>query len=69
LRALAERVASSRPFEHLAVLHGNADDVDDLLDLLAPVSPRDDILVGQVGPVIGTHAGPGVIGVTYQVVR
>jgi DegV family protein with EDD domain len=69
LRALADRVASSRPFEHLAVLHGNADDVDQLLDLLAGVFPRDDILVGQVGPVIGTHAGPGVIGVSYQVLR
>ena len=28
--------------------------------------PRDEIIVGTVGPVIGTHAGPRVIGVTFQ---
>ena len=31
--------------------------------------PRDEIVTGVVGPVIGTHAGPGVIGVTFQVSR
>jgi DegV family protein with EDD domain len=65
LRLLVDRVKES-PFEHLAVLHGNAPDLDELLDLLEPLSPRDEIVVGQIGPVIGTHAGPRVIGVTYQ---
>ena len=50
--------------EHLAVLHGNAPDLDELLDLLDPIFPRDEIITGVVGPVIGTHAGPRVIGVT-----
>jgi fatty acid-binding protein DegV len=49
------------------VLHGQAPDVDELLDLLDPVFPRDEIVTGLVGPVIGTHAGPGVIGVSFQV--
>ena len=66
LRLLAERVAEA-PVQSLAVLHGQADDVDELLDLLDPIVPRDEIVVGDVGPVIGTHAGPGVIGVTFQV--
>ena len=61
--------ASEGKIEHLAVLDGNAPDVDDLLTLLEPIFPRDDIITGVVGPVIGTHAGPRVIGVTYQVVR
>ena len=30
------------------------------------VCPSDEIIVGQIGPVIGTHAGPRVIGVTFQ---
>ena len=55
--------------EHLAVLHGNAPDLDELLDLLEPIFPRDEIITGVVGPVIGTHAGPRVIGVTFQAVR
>ncbi len=66
LRALADRAAAA-PIETLAVLHGNAADLDTLLEMLAPVWPREQIVTGLVGPVIGTHAGPGVIGVAYQV--
>ena len=65
LRLLVERVKEG-PFENLAVLHGNAPDLDELLDLLEPLTPRDEIVIGQIGPVIGTHAGPRVIGVTFQ---
>jgi len=66
LKVLAQHAAEGR-IEHLAVLHGNAPDVDDLLDLLDPIFPRDEIITGVVGPVIGTHVGPRVVGVTYQV--
>lgn len=65
LRLLVDRVKEG-PFESLAVLHGDAPDVDELLTLLEPLSPRDEIVIGQIGPVIGTHAGPRVIGVTFQ---
>jgi fatty acid kinase fatty acid binding subunit len=65
LRLLVDRVKQG-PFENLAVLHGNAPDLDELLDLLEPLAPHDEIVVGQIGPVIGTHAGPRVIGVTFQ---
>ncbi|HEY3095664.1 MAG TPA: DegV family protein [Acidimicrobiia bacterium] len=65
LRLLVDRVKEA-PFENLAVLDGNAPDRDELLNLLEPLSPRDEIVVGQIGPVIGTHAGPSVIGVTFQ---
>jgi len=68
LKLLAAK-ASEGKIEHLAVLHGNAPDLDELLTLLEPVFPRDDIITGVVGPVIGTHAGPRVVGVTFQVVR
>lgn len=68
LQALADRVRA-QPIENCAVLHGQADDVDDLLERIGDAIPRDDIVVGTVGPVIGTHAGPGVIGVTFQVAR
>ena len=66
LVALADRV-KDQPVDTCAVLHGQAPDVDDLLDLLDPVFPRDEIVTGLVGPGIGTHAGPGVIGVSFQV--
>jgi DegV family protein with EDD domain len=68
LKELAAKAAEGK-IEHLAVLHGNAPDLDELLALLEPIFPRDDIITGVVGPVIGTHAGPRVIGVTFQTVR
>jgi DegV family protein with EDD domain len=68
LKLLAAKAAAGT-IEHLSVLHGNAPDLDELLELLGPIFPRDDIITGVVGPVIGTHAGPRVIGVTFQVVR
>lgn len=68
LALLADR-ARAEKVDSLAVLHGQADDVDDLLDRLGEFFPRDEIVTGLVGPVIGTHAGPGVIGVAFQVAR
>ena len=68
LHLLAEK-AKAQPIDSCAVLHGQAPDVDALLDMLGEVFPRDDIVTGLVGPVIGTHAGPGVIGVSFQVSR
>jgi DegV family protein with EDD domain len=65
LRLLVDKVKEG-PVENLAVLHGNAPDLDELLDMLDPLVGQDEIVVGQIGPVIGTHAGPRVIGVTFQ---
>ncbi|MEO7837367.1 MAG: DegV family protein [Acidimicrobiales bacterium] len=67
LRYLAEKVRQAEPVSDVAVMHGAAPDVGTLVDLLAAFHPRDQILVGDVGAVIGTHAGPGVIGVTFIV--
>ncbi len=66
LRLLADKV-HERHVEDVAVLHGDAKDIDEFLELIDDVAPRDKIVVGAVGPVIGTHAGPGVLGVTYQI--
>ncbi|HZQ27864.1 MAG TPA: DegV family protein [Acidimicrobiales bacterium] len=69
LRYLVDKVREAGQIEDLAVMHGDAPDVDELLDLLGAVYPRDDIVVGDVGPVIGTHAGPRVLGVSFHVPR
>ena len=67
LRYLVEKVRQFPRVEDLAVVHGDAPDADELVDMLGAVYPRDDIIVEQVGAVIGTHGGPRVIGVTFQV--
>jgi len=65
LEVLRDKVASAGAIEHLNVTHGFAPDVEDMLDLLDPIYSRDRIQVGHIGPVIGTHGGPRVMGVTW----
>ena len=57
--------ANAKP---LAVMHGDAPDIDQFVDDLCSAlgRPRDDILLGDVGSVVGTHAGPRVIGVAWE---
>jgi DegV family protein with EDD domain len=53
--------------ERLVVITGAAPDVDDflgMLDGIVTVPPSD---VWNLGPIVGTHAGPGVIGVVFIV--
>lgn len=66
LRYLADKVREHAPLEALAVMHGQAPDIEEMLDLLSDVVPRSEILIGSIGPVIGTHVGPRAIGVTFQ---
>jgi DegV family protein with EDD domain len=66
LQWLADKVLEQPAVEHLCVTHGNAPDVDEFLGLIAARYPRSGIRIGIIGPVIGTHGGPRVIGVTWQ---
>jgi DegV family protein with EDD domain len=50
----------------LAVLHADCSDVDEFVAMLRPLHSGE-IVVGQIGPVIGTHAGRGTIGVAFDV--
>jgi fatty acid-binding protein DegV len=51
---------------HVAVCHGCSDDVEDLVELLASRYGRDKITVWTIGPVIGTHGGPRVVGLVWH---
>ena len=51
----------------LSLRHGDATDVEVMLDLLSTHFPRGAISVGQIGAIIGTHSGPRVMGLTYLV--
>jgi len=65
LEVLRDKVAEAGTIEHLCVTHGLAPEETEMLDLLAPLYPRDQIRVGHIGPVIGTHGGPRVMGVSW----
>jgi DegV family protein with EDD domain len=66
LRYLAEKVRAACPVAHPTVLHADAPDYGDLVGMLREFLPADDILVSAIGAVIGTHAGPGAVGVAFQ---
>ena len=66
LRFLVDKVAAAKGhMEHLAVLHADCSDVDEFVAQLRPYFDGE-IVVGQIGPVVGAHAGRGTIGVAYQ---
>ncbi len=51
--------------ENLAVMHADCSDVDMFVDMLR-AHYDGDIVVGEIGPVIGTHGGRGTIGVAFH---
>jgi len=54
-----------RPIEKVAVYHGEAPDIEEFLTMIAADFPRDTLRIGKIGPVIGTHGGPEIMGVTW----
>ena len=67
MRFLADKVAQHGQLENLGVMHGDAADVDQFVDLLGSICPRDQIHVDLIGATIGAHGGPRILGVTFQV--
>lgn len=68
LAYLVDKVRQQGTVENLAVMHADADDVDAFVARLGPLYGGE-VIVGEIGPVIGTHAGRGTIGVVFQVPR
>ena len=67
LAFLVERVRTYEGrIENLAVMHADCSDVDLFVDMLTPLYSGE-IVVGEIGPVIGSHGGRGTIGVAFQV--
>jgi DegV family protein with EDD domain len=66
LEVLAGKVLEHDTVTDLAVMHGQAPDLEEFLALLEPRYPRADVRIGVIGPVVGTHAGPRVMGVTFH---
>ncbi len=62
-----EQLEQAGEVENLAILHSNADDIDAFLASVADLPNAQKARTNVIGAVIGTHGGPGVIGITYQV--
>jgi DegV family protein with EDD domain len=66
LSYVANKVAERGPFARLAVVHAGAADLDTFIDLVSGFYPREQILVGYIGPVVGAHSGPGTVAICAQ---
>ncbi len=66
LEHLAAVVKAAGPLASLAVAHAGAPDLDVFLAMLAGTFPTEEILTNYLGPVIGSHAGPGCVGVCFR---
>lgn len=62
---LVDKVKADAPVERLALCNGASDDVDELAARLGEVKTEHDLVVVDLGPVVGTHAGPSTIGICY----
>ncbi len=63
--AIADRVTKHVPLRRLAMMHGASEDRDKLEALLTPIASEFSLIVADIGPVVGTHGGPGIIGVAW----
>jgi fatty acid-binding protein DegV len=52
------------PIERLAILNAQCSDVDAFIAMVKEVYVGE-IIVGDIGAVIGTHAGQGTIGIVF----
>jgi DegV family protein with EDD domain len=65
LEWMRDQLLNEPVVEELSILHGEAEDIEQFLDMIASRYPRESIRIGTIGAVIGTHGGPGVIGMCY----
>ena len=64
---LCEYAASFKEIKAAAVEYGlNIDEAKDIAKRIAAVFPEVPIYLSQISPVIGTHAGPGMISLTIM---
>jgi DegV family protein with EDD domain len=68
LDRVLKMVGEQGRLEEVAVIHAAAPDAaKQLREGLEPLHPDKPIIVTEAGPVLGTHAGPGAVGVTFVV--
>ncbi len=66
IEQLAEFVSKEAGnIERIALLNSDAEDVDRLIDLVNASHPVSSDDVWRFGPVVGTHGGPGLLGLAF----
>ncbi|NDH83342.1 MAG: hypothetical protein EBY65_00285 [Acidimicrobiia bacterium] len=64
---LRDKLAEFGEIENLAIMHGEAPDIDDFVALIGEVADVSNARTEVIGPVVGTHGGPRVVGYAFTV--
>jgi DegV family protein with EDD domain len=65
LVAIAAVTKTHAPLRRLALVHGASNEVPALEKLVADIATDHPIIVTDMGPVVGAHGGPGIIGLCW----
>jgi DegV family protein with EDD domain len=67
LVAVANQGAAHAPLRRLALMHGACSDADvaTVRQLIASIATEVPVVETNIGPVVGTHGGPGIIGLAW----
>jgi DegV family protein with EDD domain len=65
LAAIADVARANAPLRRLALMHGASDEVATLTELVSDIASDFPLLVTDIGPVVGTHGGPGLIALAW----
>ena len=62
---LVEAAKAAEPLERIAVSHGDAADIDVIVEMLKAIPSKHELIVGDIGSTVGTHGGPGIVGLSW----
>ena len=65
LAAIVEVARTKAPLSRLALIHGASGEVATLEALVAGIQVEHPLVIADVGPTVGTHGGPGIIGLCW----
>lgn len=69
IRYLASKAVDAGPLERVALADGRAEDTAEVTALLQAAKSEHPLETAVLGPVVGSHAGPGTVGVCFIVAR
>jgi fatty acid-binding protein DegV len=63
---MLEYFRHEQPVEHVGVVHAQApEEAEEIASTLRKELPGQEVVVGQIGCVLGTHTGPRALGLVY----
>ena len=65
LQAIVDVAKSHTPLRRLALVHGDAQDIKATRELVAQIPTEFELILTDMGPVVGTHGGPGIVALCW----